>query len=98
MGKTMLFHENHPNFIRLPLGYKDKKKYKDGMMLVACAIKESDFAKLINDTLPDNDLRALSSKIADDTPQEVEALEVQFELRKQNKRSKSTDLLNSLGN
>ena len=78
----MLFNENHPNFICLPLGYKDKKKYKDGMMLVACAIKKSDFAKLINDMLSDKDLRNLSSKIADDTLKEVEALEVQFELRK----------------
>ena len=93
----MLFNDKHPNFIRQPLGYKDKKKYKDGMMLVACAIKESDFAKLINNRLSDNDFRTLSLKIADDTLQEVKALEVQFELRKQNKRSKSTDSLNSLG-
>ena len=97
IDKTMLFNDKHPNFIRPPLGYKDKKKYKDGMMLVACAIKEDDFVKLINDTLSDNDLRTLSSKIADDTLQEVKMPEVQFELRKQNKPSKSTNSLNSFG-
>ena len=42
-------------------------------------------------------MRTLSSKIADDTLKEVAALEVNFELRKGNKRSKSTNLLNSLG-
>ena len=67
------------------------------MMFVACAITNSDFAKLIGDPLSDNDLRALAAKIADDTLKEVAALEVNFELRKGNKRSKSTDSLNSLG-
>ena len=67
------------------------------MMFVACAITKSDFAKLIGDTLSENDLRALAAKIADDTLKEVAALEVEFELRKGNKRSKSTDSLNSLG-
>ena len=66
-------------------------------MFVACAITKSDFAKLIGDTLSENDLRALAAKIADDTLKEVAALEVNFELRKGNKRSKSTDSLNSLG-
>ena len=28
MDKTMLFNENHPNFIRPPLGYKDKKVHR----------------------------------------------------------------------
>ena len=65
-------------------------------MFVACAITKSDFAKLIGDPLSDNNLRALASKIADDTLKEVAALEVKYELRKGNKRSKSTDLLNSL--
>ena len=67
------------------------------MMFVACVITKSDFAKLIGDPLSDNDLRALASKIADDTLKEVDALEVKYELRKGNKRSKSTDSLNSLG-
>ena len=66
-------------------------------MFVACAITKSDFAKLIGNTLSENDLRALAAKIADDTLKEVAALEVNFELRKGNKRSKSTDSLNSLG-
>ena len=93
----MLFNENHPKFIRPPLEYKDKKKYTDGMMFVACAITDSDFAKLIGDPLSDKSLRALASKIADDTLKEVDDLEVKYEIRKGNKRSKSTDSLNSLG-
>ena len=97
VDKTMLFNEKHPNFIRPPLEYKDKKKYTDGMMFVACGITGPDFAKLIGDTLCDNDLRALAEKIADDTMKQVAELEVQFQLRKGSKRSKSTDSLNSLG-
>ena len=93
----MLFNENHPKFIRPPLEYKDKKKYTDGMMFVACAITDSDFAKLIGDPLSDKSLRALASKIADDTLKEVDDLEVKYEIRKGNKRSKSTDSLNLLG-